>query len=69
MVRQYAAQQQERLNQIQAAKDAAEEARETIFRKLEAEEMARRAEKEFRENLRTDLDMAEREEAQRAKEE
>lgn len=43
MVRQYASQQQDRLNQIQAAKDAAEEARETIFRRLEAEEMARRA--------------------------
>ena len=63
MVRQYAAQQQERLNQIQAAKDAAEEAREAIFRRLEGEEMARRQEKEFRENLRNDLDLAEREEA------
>lgn len=68
MVRQYASQQQDRLNQIQSAKDAAEEAREQIFRKLEGEEMQRRAEKEFKENLRNDLDMAEREEAQRAKE-
>lgn len=42
MVRQYAEQQQERLNQIQAAKDAAEEARDLIFRRLEAEETARR---------------------------
>lgn len=47
MVRQYAEQQQLRLNQIQAAKDAAEEAREQIFRQLEGEEMGRRAEKEF----------------------
>ena len=47
MVRVYAAQQQERLNQIQAAKDAAEEARDAIFRRLEGEEMQRRQEKEF----------------------
>jgi len=68
MVRQYAAQQQQRLNQIQAAKDAAEEEREKIFRKLEGEEMARREDQMFKENLRNDLDMAEREEAMRAKE-
>ena len=55
MVRQYAEQQQTRLNQIQAAKDAAEEARDIIFKKLEAEEMQRRAEKEFQENLRNEL--------------
>ena len=42
MVRQYAQQQQERMNQIQKAKDAAEEVRDAIFRKLEAEETARR---------------------------
>jgi hypothetical protein len=47
MVRQYAEQQQQRLNQIQAAKDAAEEARDQIFKRLEAEELQRRAEKEF----------------------
>ena len=35
MVRRYAEQQQERLNQIQAAKNAAEEARDQIFRRLE----------------------------------
>lgn len=68
MVRQYAEQQQQRLNQIQAAKDAAEEARDTIFRKLEAEEMQRRAEKEFQENLRNELYFQEGEEAALAKE-
>ena len=55
MVRQYAEQQQQRLNQIQAAKDEAEAARDAIFRRLEEEEMARRAEAEFRENLRNEL--------------
>jgi len=55
MVRQYAEQQQHRLNQIQAAKDEAEAARDAIFRRLEDEELARRAENEFRENLRNEL--------------
>lgn len=55
MVRQYAEQQQLRLNQIQAAKDEAEAARDAIFKKLEDEEIARRAENEFRENLRNEL--------------
>ena len=35
------------MNQIQKAKDAAEEARDAIFRKLEEEEYARRIEKDF----------------------
>lgn len=47
MVRRYAQQQQERLNQIQAAKNAAEEARDQIFKRLEGEENQRRMEKEF----------------------
>lgn len=38
MVRRYADQQQQRLGQIQAAKDAAEAARDQIFARLEAEE-------------------------------
>lgn len=55
MVRRYADQQQQRLGQIQAAKDAAEAARDQIFARLEAEENQRRAEKEFQENLRNEL--------------
>lgn len=47
MVRRYADQQQERLSQIQAAKDEAEQAREGIFKRLEFEENQRREEKEF----------------------
>ena len=35
MVRRYAEQQQSRLNQIQAAKDEVEAARDMIFKKLE----------------------------------
>ena len=52
----------------EAAKDAAEEARDAIFRKLEAEEMQRRAEKEFQENLRNELYFEEGELAARARE-
>jgi hypothetical protein len=47
MVRRYAEQQQQRLDQIQAAKDAVEAEKDGIFKKLEAEENQRRAEKEF----------------------
>ena len=68
MVRQYAEQQQDRQNQIQAAKDAAEEAREAIFRRLEAEEGERRAEREYQDNLRNELYFQEGEEAALAKE-
>lgn len=68
MVRQYAEQQQERLNQIQAAKDEAEAQRDAIFRRLEEEEMSRRAEAEFRENLRNELYVQENELAARQRE-
>lgn len=68
MVRQYAQQQQERLNQIQQAKDEAEAMRDSIFQKLEAEEMARKAEQEFRENLRNELNLQENEVAARERE-
>ena len=47
MVRRYAEQQQSRLNQIQAAKDEVEAARDMIFKKLEQEELERRAEQQF----------------------
>lgn len=68
MVRQYAEQQQERQNQIQAAKDAAEEARDAIFRRLEKEEMERKALREYQDNLRNELYFQEGEEAALAKE-
>lgn len=55
MVRRYAEQQQSRLNQIQAAKDEVEAAKDKIFKKLEQEELERKAEKEFQENLRNEL--------------
>ena len=47
MVRRYAQQQQARQDEIQAQKAAAEEIKEQIFRTLDAQEQARRAEKEF----------------------
>lgn len=61
MVRRYAEQQQQRLNQIQAAKDAVEAEKDGIFKKLEVEENQRRAEKEFQENLRNELNYEEQE--------
>lgn len=51
------------MNQIQAAKDAAADARDQIFKRLEAEEIQRRAQKEFQENLRNELYYQEGEEA------
>ena len=47
MVRRYAQQQQERQEEIQAAKDQAEAIKEQIFKELEAQEQQRRAEAEF----------------------
>jgi hypothetical protein len=61
MVRRYAEQQQARLDQIQAAKEAVEAEKDGIFRRLEAEENRRRAEKEFQENLRNELNYEEQE--------
>ena len=51
------------MNQIQAAKDAADDARDHMFKRLEAEEIQRRAQKEFQENLRNELYYQEGEEA------
>lgn len=68
MVRRYAAQQQQRMDELSALKAQAEEAREKIFLKLKEEEDARRAEEEFKENLRNELYMEETENAARAKE-
>ena len=55
MVRRYAIQQQERQEEIEIQKQKAEEIKEQIFKTLEAEEQARRAEKEFQERLRNEL--------------
>jgi hypothetical protein len=68
MVRQYAAQQQARADEIQAQKDAAEAVKDAIFRKLEEEEQVRRAEAEFQERLRNELYDQESEEAAKIKE-
>lgn len=55
MVRRYAIQQQERQEEIEIQKKAAEEIKEQIFKQLEAEEQKRRAEAEFQERLRNEL--------------
>ena len=55
LVRRYAAQQGQRAEELQAMKEAAEAQRDAIFKKLAAEEAARRAENEYVENLRNDL--------------
>ena len=49
-------------------KDAAEAQREAIFQKLAEEEAARRAEAEFLENLRNDLQVQQLEEKAREQE-
>ena len=68
LVRRYAGQQADRANELQALKEAAEQQREEIFRKLAEEEAARRAEAEYIENLRNDLVLQEMEEKARANE-
>jgi hypothetical protein len=65
LVRRYASQQQERADNLQALKDQAEQQREAIFRKLALEEAERRAQKEYIENLRNDLQVEEAEERAR----
>jgi hypothetical protein len=55
LVRRYAAQQQERSDNLAAMKEEAEAQREAIFQKLAREEAERRAENEYVENLRNDL--------------
>ena len=68
LVRRYAAQQGQRAEELQAMKEAAEAQRDAIFKKLAAEEAARRAENEYVENLRNDLQVEELEEKFRAAE-
>lgn len=63
MVRRYAAQQQDRLDHLQASKAKAEKARDELLQKLAGEEEARRAEQEFLEHLRNELYVQEKEEA------
>jgi len=68
LVRRYAAQQQERSDNLAAMKEEAEAQREAIFQRLAREEAERRAEKEYVENLRNDLQVQEMEERARAAE-
>ena len=68
LVRRYAQQQGQRAEELQAMKEAAEAQRDAIFRKLAAEEAARRAQSEYVENLRNDLQVQEMEEKHRHKE-
>ena len=68
MVRRYAAQQQQRQDELSALKAQAEEAREKIFHKLKEDVVNRRAEEEFKENLRNELYLEETEAAARARE-
>lgn len=65
LVRRHAAQQTERSNELMLLKEAAEAQREAIFRKLAQEEAERRAEREYVENLRNDLQVQELEEKAR----
>ena len=55
LVRRYQGQQQQRSNELQAMKEAAEAPRDAIFKKLAAEEAARRAQAEHVENVRNEL--------------
>ena len=68
MVRRYASQQQGRADELQAMKEAAEEQRDMIFKKLAEEEAHRRAEAEYLENLRNELQVQEMEEKARGQE-
>ena len=62
MVRRYAQQQEVRESEIRAQKAKAEAEREGIFKKLALEEERRRAEQEYLENLRNELQFYETEE-------
>lgn len=68
LVRQYASQQQERADNLQAMKMQAEAQREAIFDQLSLEERQRREQQEYVENLRNDLQVEEMEERFRAAE-
>ena len=68
LVRRYAQQQQNRANEIKAMKDAAEAQRDAIFNRLAQEEAKRRAQSDYIENLRNELQVEEMEERARAKE-
>ena len=68
LVRRYAQQQGQRAEELQAMKDAAEAQRDAIFKKLAAEEAERRAEAEYVESLRNELQVEEMEEKYRRSE-
>ena len=55
MVKKYQNQQEERSNELQAMKEAAEAQRDAIFNRLAEEEAQRRREAEYIENLRNEL--------------
>lgn len=65
LVRRYASQQEDRANELASLKAQAEAQREAIFQKLALEEAERRAQSEYIENLRNELDVEEREERYR----
>ena len=55
LVKKFQGQQEQRSNELQAMKEAAEAQRDAIFQKLSEEEARRRAEYEYIENMRNDL--------------
>jgi hypothetical protein len=65
LVRRYAAGQQARSNELAAMKQAAEAQRDAIFKKLADEEAQRRAEADYIENMRNELQVQEQEERAR----
>lgn len=68
LVRRYAGQQKDRQDELAALKAEAEAQREAIFQKLAREEAQRRAEAEYIENLRNNLQVEEMEERARKQE-
>ena len=68
LVKKFQGQQEQRSNELQAMKEAAEAQRDAIFQKLSEEEARRRAEYEYIENMRNDLQVQEQEERARAAE-
>ena len=65
LVRKFAESQQDRADNLQAMKEAAERQRDAIFAKLAAEESARRMASESLEKMRNDLYVEEQEEKAR----
>ena len=68
LVRRFQGQQQARSHELQAMKEQAEAQRDAIFNKLAKEEADRKAEFEYVENMRNELQVQEQEERARANE-